>query len=357
MKRILNILFLLTFFGGNIYAQATAFTLSNDKTLSTSLSESSGLTYCRGKLWTHNDSGNGPKIYALNPSNGTIIQTITLEGVINNDWEDLASDGYHLYIADTGNNVNGARTNLAILKLNLDDIPTTGDVAIPFEKIEIIRFYYPEQGETPSPVAANSSPYDCEAILIRNDVIHLYTKDWSSANAGYSTSEYLLPNIPHPQGMKYAAKFFNQHNKIGFLVTSADNAGINQVALIGYKNEKDLGMHYIRIYSDFEGDDISTGKIYTKNLGSPLSMGQVEAICFGEDPFTGYISNEQFSMSIINYSAKIKTFDLSYIPSDKENITTGTAGGGIQGAIRYNTQMMHLEGFNGLHWIPLDINN
>jgi hypothetical protein len=338
--------------------QATNFTISTPgATLNTTLSESSGLEYCRGKLWSHNDSGGEPKIYAVNPADGSITQTITLQGATNVDWEDLAADGYYMYIADTGNNTNGARTNLVIYKINLDDIPLTGDVTIPSNKIETILFYYPEQG-TPTNVGNNNTPYDCEAILIRNDVIHLFTKDWTSTSSGYGTSEYLLPNVPHPSGEKYPAKFFHRLDNINFLVTGADNAGVNELVLIGYQNGS-LGEHFIRIYSGFQGDDISTVTPYSQSIGFPVllspTLGQVEAICFGENPFEGYVSNEAFSYSIFSYAARVKSFSISYSDADKQLLTIGTAGGGIQGEVRYNSERKHLEGFNGLYWVPLDI--
>ncbi|GHT42618.1 hypothetical protein FACS189437_10600 [Bacteroidia bacterium] len=290
------------------------------------LDESSGLEYCRGKLWTHNDSGGEPEIYAINPATGAITQTIILQGITNVDWEDLASDGYYLYIADTGNNVNGSRTNLAIYKINLDDIPQTGDGTIPSDKIETIRFYYPEQGLNPTPTSNNNTSYDCEAILIRNDNIHLFTKDWISEKSGsYKTTEYLVPNIPHPTGNKYPATKFNEHNTT-FLVTGADDAGMNQVALIGYQTSG-LGNHYVRIYSGFQGDDISTGEVYIKSLSSAALVGQIEAICFGENPRTGYISNEQFDtkipfLGIID--AMLQQFDISYT-SNAPVLVTGVS--------------------------------
>jgi hypothetical protein len=343
-----------------VHAQATGFTLSSPGVLLASpvLDESSGLEYCRGKLWTHNDSGGKSEIYAIDPADGSILQTIKLHEITNVDWEDLTVDGYNLYIADTGNNTNGARTDLAIYKINLDDIPLTGDAAIPSDRIETIRFYYPEQGLTPTATSNNNTAYDCEAILVRNDIIHLFTKDWTSEVSGnYKTAEYLLPNVPHPAGDKYPAKKFKDHNTT-FLVTGADNAGINEVLLIGYQGSGS-GNHFVRIYSGFQGDDISTGSIYSKNIGNPLSLGQVEAICFGENPFEGYVSNEKFTrdlvFAVLTYDATVKSFTISYSEADKTQITTGTAGGGIQGSLRYNSQRKHLEGFNGLYWIPLDV--
>lgn len=75
------------------------------------IDESSGLAISRcqpGVLWTHNDSGNDPVIYAMN-AKGESLGAWTVAGAKNNDWEDIA--GYRdpngkcfLYIGDIGNN-------------------------------------------------------------------------------------------------------------------------------------------------------------------------------------------------------------------------------------------------------------
>jgi hypothetical protein len=299
-----------------VYAQATGFTLSPAVNLASPvLNESSGLEYCRGKLWTHNDSGGEPKIYAVDPTNGSITQTITLEAK-NVDWEDLAADDNFLYIADTGNNANGNRTDLKIYKIKLDDIPATGDIIIPASKMDSILFQYPDQTSF-SPAGNNNTAFDCEAILVHNDVIHLFTKDWLSEKSGsYKTTEYLIPNVPHSAGGKYQAEKFKDHSTT-FLVTGADYADVNVVALIGYQSSG-LGTHYVQIYSGFQGDDISTGVVYSNSPGTPLTLGQVEAICFGEDPFKGYISNEFFEkkdvpfFGTVTVPASVKPFTISY---------------------------------------------
>jgi hypothetical protein len=72
--------------------------------------EASGLAASRrtdGLLWTHNDSGGEPVLFALSPD-GTLRGKVRVAGVENTDWEDLAScelDGQPmLVIADTGDN-------------------------------------------------------------------------------------------------------------------------------------------------------------------------------------------------------------------------------------------------------------
>lgn len=72
--------------------------------------ETSGLAISRRSpdvLWTHDDSGGAPALYAVSTT-GAAVGILRIQGVKNEDWEDLASyelDGQPwLLIADTGDN-------------------------------------------------------------------------------------------------------------------------------------------------------------------------------------------------------------------------------------------------------------
>lgn len=68
--------------------------------------EASGLEYSQknqGHLWTHNDSQGQPSLYLLDTL-GQVKMTVYLNGATNYDWEDITSDGEHLYIAEIGDN-------------------------------------------------------------------------------------------------------------------------------------------------------------------------------------------------------------------------------------------------------------
>ena len=57
------------------------------------IDESSGLTAGRrnkGVLWTHNDSGDSPRLFAINYA-GADLATVTLTGAGARDWEDICS--------------------------------------------------------------------------------------------------------------------------------------------------------------------------------------------------------------------------------------------------------------------------
>lgn len=102
---------------GKVYA---ARRLELTGTLPPMLAESSGLAVSRaqpGVYWSHNDSGDGPNLYAIDIT-GRLLATFHLDGAEARDWEDMASGPCVgdlapagaapppacLYLADTGDN-------------------------------------------------------------------------------------------------------------------------------------------------------------------------------------------------------------------------------------------------------------
>ncbi|WP_406383067.1 WD40 repeat domain-containing protein [Streptomyces sp. NBC_01618] len=77
------------------------------------ITESSGLAASRahpGVYWTHNDSDDGPYVYAVDSRTGKTVATITMRGVGRpRDVEaiSLGPDG-DLYVGDIGDNLNGS---------------------------------------------------------------------------------------------------------------------------------------------------------------------------------------------------------------------------------------------------------
>jgi hypothetical protein len=76
------------------------------------LNESSGVAVSRlhpGVIWTHNDSGDEPAVYAVD-LDGSVRGMVLLRGARAVDWEDIAisvcpgGSGSCIYIADTGDN-------------------------------------------------------------------------------------------------------------------------------------------------------------------------------------------------------------------------------------------------------------
>ena len=96
--------------GGTARGDTVAFTIKDSR-----ITESSGLAASavhKGVVYTHNDSGGVPKIYALGPS-GQVVAVLTLAGAGARDWEAMAigRDGRGrpaIFVADIGDNLGGA---------------------------------------------------------------------------------------------------------------------------------------------------------------------------------------------------------------------------------------------------------
>jgi hypothetical protein len=126
------------------------------------LVESSGVapsTRRPGVLWTHNDSGDEPRLYATD-SAGDDLGSLRLAGARNVDWEDLGSGpcapaaGRCLYVADIGDN-DHSRDRIVIYRLAEPEPPLDASDTlreVPFEMATSLR--YPDH------------PHDAEAIAI-----------------------------------------------------------------------------------------------------------------------------------------------------------------------------------------------
>ncbi|HEX5566201.1 MAG TPA: hypothetical protein VFY14_04555, partial [Streptomyces sp.] len=76
------------------------------------ITESSGLAASRahpGVYWTHNDSDDGPYVYAVDGRTGRTVATVTLSGVTPRDVEavSVGPDG-HVHVGDIGDNLGGS---------------------------------------------------------------------------------------------------------------------------------------------------------------------------------------------------------------------------------------------------------
>lgn len=152
------------------------------------VNESSGLarrTTDGRTVWTHNDGGGRPTLYGVDVATGTLLDSLTIPGLRNVDWEELAqADTARLFIADVGNNAN-VRRNLAIHELRAKLPPAPGSV-LPAPTPLLIS--YADQTAFP-PRRRN---FDCEAVFYRNDSLFLLSKN----RAGHQVRLYGLSASP-----------------------------------------------------------------------------------------------------------------------------------------------------------------
>ncbi|PVX50836.1 hypothetical protein C7377_1154 [Balneicella halophila] len=253
---------------------------STSFTIDKKLDEISGLQLVDDSFYGFNDSGGEPELYKIN-NDGRIVQTIRLLDAKNIDWESMAMNDSHIFIADAGNN-RGNRKDLCIYYIDRDDIEpnkVTQEV-----KAKKISFYYPEQ--TNFEKQSHKHDFDCEAICYFNGKLHLFTKEWKSNQ----THHYTLEVTEQPQPAKLISSYDTK-----FLVTGADILKINDetslLALIGYTK---IGtIHLIQTTVSNNQDELLTFPKQTTHLGRSGRLGQVEGVAI-ESPKVIFYSAEAY---------------------------------------------------------------
>ena len=227
--------------------------------------ETSGLFFHNGRLWTHNDSGGNPILYALDTSSFEVVQRITLSHAKNKDWEDACTDGETVFVGDIGNN-KGSRKDLRIFTFPLSAIPADGDTVIPVDSI-LFRF----ADQTNFEKRKHMHDYDCEAMFADEDCLYLLSKGWATG----TTRLYRLPKTPG----NHVAEVVNSFDSQG-LVTGADYDRENRIlVVVGYV--KSLWKPFMYIIFDF--DEHGEKLLNYRFEMSQLVGGQTEGICFFKD--------------------------------------------------------------------------
>ncbi|MFC5190206.1 hypothetical protein ACFPIK_00400 [Algoriphagus aquatilis] len=255
--------------------------------------ETSGLAWVQGKLFSINDGGNAAEIYELNPQTGALLRTITVEGVSNIDWEDLAVSQTHVFVGDFGNNL-GNRKDLRILKISIADLISQTKV-----QPQLIEFSFSDQSQFS--FTANSHNFDCEAMVFANGKIHLFSKNWTDSK----TKHYTLSS----DAGKHSAALIGEWDTQG-LITGADvTSDGKHLVLIGYENKGISSRAFVWGIPNFNGNTIASSKGYQFFLGSPISLGQTEGITFTGTLETK-ISGE--SLSLAGSSTPPRMFELDW---------------------------------------------
>ena len=125
--------------------------------LPTRIDESSGTAVSRahpGIIWTHNDSGDGPVVYAVDAA-GQAHGAVRVEGAEARDWEDISiapcAGGHCLFIGDIGDN-DAARDHVVLYRV---PEPAPGDSVT--ERAARLEVRYPD------------GPRDAETLFVLPD--------------------------------------------------------------------------------------------------------------------------------------------------------------------------------------------
>lgn len=276
--------------GSCLYNNSTISPFKSD-TLPASFKETSGLIMWNDKLWTHNDNGD-IKIYSFDTNNVNNYQSYPLTNLINNDWEEISQDENYIYIGDFGNNVNGNRTDLKIIRIDKNAILVNNLL------IDTISFSYSNQTDF-TPTGANNTNFDCESFIVSNDSIFLFTKQWIDSK----TSMFSIPKtVGH-----HIANYRSTLDVQGLITGAVYKENEKLIVLCGYTK---FIQPFVYLLYDYDKTDFFNGNKRKINLG--INLHQVEAITT-KNGLTYYATNEDFTKTQpnIHTPAMLHQFDLS----------------------------------------------
>lgn len=254
------------------------------------ISESSGIAASKrnqGVFWTHNDSGNGPFLYAVG-RNGEDLGEFRVEGARNRDWEDIAAfkwkGGAYLMIGDVGNNRARQRISRLIV-VEEPEIsrgrPKNGLVRVAWS----IRFQYEDGPRDCESVAVDSAAGEVLLLSKRDEPPVLYSLPLGPASE-LQTARRLTPvsGIPQPSAADIALDPI-----YGFYGSQPTGMDISK------EGDQAVVLTYKRAYlfSREEGESWKTAfSREPKAIATPL-MPQAEGICFGSEGEAIYITSEK----------------------------------------------------------------
>ena len=240
-------------------------------------------------VWVINDSGNSSSVYALNPK-GEVMGTLNIQGVSNNDWEDLASFEYegkpYVLIADVGDNAS-RRKAYFLHFIEEPDIEKISDLSSLSVKPSWSITYTYEDG-----------PRDCESVAV--DIINgkvlllskrdrppvLYELPLAKQKNAVAKKCAEIKSLPQrTQDITHFSKYSNQPTAMDI---SAD--GLSAVVLT-------YGSTFY--FSKRKSTDWAT--VFS---GSPREimfppLRQAESVCFDRDGSSIFITSEQIPAPLL----------------------------------------------------------
>jgi hypothetical protein len=279
---------------GSCTYNATSISPTQTFNLSNTINETSGLIEWNNFLYTHNDNSD-INLYEINKNDGSITQNLTLNGLSNIDWEEISQDATHIYIGDFGNNSSGNRTNLKIYKIEKTTLYTS-------PQIEVINFNYSNQTDF-SPQSANTTDFDCEAFVVTNSEILLFTKQWT-------TEQTAIYNLPKTAGT-HTATLLTTLNVSGLITGATLVDQYKIIALSGYSSSINPFIYLIYDYNNTNFQNANKRKL-TINL----ALHQIEAIS-STNGLDFFLSSESLIyLPFVNNPQKMFTFSLNNYLSD-----------------------------------------
>lgn len=147
------------------------------------INEASGLaisTVNEDAFWTHNDSGDEPRIFLINEK-AELLATVAIDGIENRDWEEIAVgpgpevDKNYLYIGEIGDNLSRYQTKF-IYRIEEPKVDTSSGEEVLFTSSEIdkIEFTYPDGKRDAETLLIDHKTKDLYIISKREENVNVY---------------------------------------------------------------------------------------------------------------------------------------------------------------------------------------
>ena len=263
---------------------------------SNEITESSGIAASKCQpdvFWTHNDSGNGAFIFAMN-TKGKNLGTFRVIGAKNTDWEDIAAfknerGECFLFIGDIGNNAR-ERNEFTIFLVKEPKISSAGKSSnkknpLSTEESDAIKFEYPDLG------------YDAETLLVHPQTgdIYILTKQFSAASAVYKLAK------------NYSFEKTNRLEKIVDFTVPAVPNGFLTGGDISSDGSRVIVCDYFSGYELVLPENAKTFDEIWKQKSLVVELGeraQGEAVCYSIDGNSIFATSEKQNSAIIEVKKK-----------------------------------------------------
>jgi hypothetical protein len=185
----------------SLISQVTGFGSRIDMGLveNDAITEASGVACSRiqsGLLWTHNDSGDRSRLFAMS-IHGKHLAEVHLTGVKSIDWEDICigpgpEEGReYVYIADIGDN-NLKREIKTIYRIPEPVIDAnTAPVTLTLSGADVLRFRYPDGNHNAETIMVDPILKDIYLVTKKENSAGLYRIRYTQSNSNVIDAEHV----------------------------------------------------------------------------------------------------------------------------------------------------------------------
>jgi hypothetical protein len=222
-----------------------------------------------GKLWVHNDSGDGPNVYLIDQQ-ANWQASYQLQDVTNRDWEDIATTKIngqsYLLLADIGDNLAAFANQYYIYRCKEPNNTSATSIS----NVEKISFKYPDMARDAEAIMVDHATNDIYIISKRDTKARVYLLAYPQSTTNITTATFITE-----------LSFGGEFGGVPSGATAAD---------ISAKNDEILIKNYFQVFywklKTNETIKQAISRSYDKLLPY-IPNPQEEAICW-ETNATGY---------------------------------------------------------------------